>query len=106
MNTNEDLTNLRANVAELDEDEKLALAAFLSLECTTQVTFPVFQDTESFREPVKNAFESSAKFDRAAKLSFARELIGFCQDAEEDADDNGLDELCDGYPGYWDEDCG
>lgn len=30
-----DLTLLRANVAELGEDEKLALAAFLSLESTT-----------------------------------------------------------------------
>lgn len=106
MIENDDLTTLRSNVAELDEDEKLALAAFLSLECTTQVTFPVFRGTESFREPVKNAFKSSAQFDRAAKLSFARELIGFCQEAEEDEDDNGLEEPCYGYPGYWDEDCG
>jgi hypothetical protein len=106
MNTNDDLTVLRAYIRELNEDEKLALVGFLSLECTTQVAFPVFQNTEYFRESLKSAFEASTKFDRAAKLSFAIELLRFCQDAEEDEDDSALDESCDGYPGYWDEDCG
>lgn len=102
MNTNEDLTTLRASVAELDEDEKLALAGFLSLGCTPVLTFQYFITHYKVFEILKAVFEVTAKFDRAAKLSFAKELIEFSQDA----DDNALDEPCDGYPQYWDEDCG
>jgi hypothetical protein len=101
----DDLTALRASVAELDEDEKLALAGFLSLECTTEVTFPVFQNTEPYREVLKTAFEASTKFDRAEKISFAIELLHFCLEVEEDEDDNALGEPCYGYPEYWDENC-
>lgn len=106
MIQNNDLTLLRANVTELNEDEKLALAAFLSLESTTEVSYPVFQNTEGFRDQLKSVFEVASEFDRAAKLSFAIELLHFCLEVEEDEDDNALDELCDGYPGYWDENCG
>lgn len=105
MSTNDDLAIFRQSVADLTEDELLALAAFLSLECTTTVSFPVFQNTDYFRETLKNTFEVSTNFDRSTKLDFAIELIRFCCDAEEDEDDENLEEPTWGYPGYYDENC-
>lgn len=83
----DNLTALRSAVARLDEDEKLALAAFLTLECTSQVTFPEFQDRGCYSEALKNGFEASTGFSRVEKLAFAIELLLLCQDKEEDKGD-------------------
>lgn len=83
MNQTDILTTLRSLVAQLDEEEKLALAAFLSLKSAARVQSLVFQ---SQRGLLKQAFEISTKFPRSEKLAFAIELLQeqLSQDEEKD----------------------
>jgi hypothetical protein len=96
MNQSDALTVLRSSVAQLEQDEKLALAAFLALESTVYVSYPAFQEKEGFREDLQKAFEATTKFSRGTKLAFAIELLQHqLSKAQEDKNDGSDD--CEDY---------
>ena len=71
MIENDDLTNLRARVADLDENEKLALAAFLACDCQKPIydkpnyDYYLHYISGNFpAESLKNAFEISTLLEK------------------------------------------
>lgn len=78
-----DLTTLRSTVAQLDQYEKLALAAFLV--GTSNPKFPGFTMPEdgTVGTNLAKACDLARTFPNATKIFFAIELLQFCQDKQE-----------------------
>ena len=93
MTETDALTTLRSAVAQFEQSQKLTLAAFLISECNPNFGLKVEQE-----EALEKAFAASEAFAVAEKLSFAIELLQFCQDKEEVAD--GIDSEDDDYDDY------
>jgi hypothetical protein len=86
MNETDSLAILRSSVARLSEDEKLALAAFLGLDCTVHISSPILgEETHLFPDNLKETLSVVTEFPRTAKLAFAIELLQAQLD-EEDGD--------------------
>ncbi|MEG3899939.1 MULTISPECIES: hypothetical protein [unclassified Microcoleus] len=82
MTETDALTVLRSAAAQFEQPQKLTLAAFLISECNPNFGLKVEQEVA-----LEKAFAASEQFSVAEKLSFAIELLRFCQDEEEDEGD-------------------
>ncbi|WP_373534740.1 hypothetical protein [Microcoleus sp.] len=91
MTETDALIVLRSAVSQFDRSEKLALAAFLVTQCNPRFVSVIHEAEPVFGENLDAALAATGKLPQQAKLSFAIELVRFCQDEEEDFDEEAFE---------------
>ena len=89
MTETDDLTVLRSAVASFDEDEKLAFAGILGLDCASSFRWSVFREGQPLGV-LEKMTQLSDQLPKAAKLAFAIELLQHQLSEDEEDEGDGL----------------